>query len=347
MKKLSYNNLALILCAIIIIGASVYVKFFQPSPVSSNSNSTNSYNSIANQLGVTAGNGTSTAPNIDKIANSARIGLSDYNLDTDKDGLMDWEEVLWGTDVNNPDTDKDGMKDGEEVAKKRNPTVKGAGNLANDQTSSTTLTQTDKFGRELFAKYLELRQLGLSADPDSKERLIAAMLQSGNLVETPKIYKTTDLILLPTSNPTIIRNYGNTISSVIKNNTIRSRNENLIIKDYIEQNDDTKLAELTPILNSYNKIVKGLLSVGVPKELKDYHIELINSVSELAFIIGSYKKIETDPVIALQGVGMYQDSATKFQRALSSLRDYFTGHIITYNKGEAGELLNTPDQLSQ
>ncbi len=36
-------------------------------------------------------------------------------MDSDSDGLSDDEEVVWGTDPNNPDSDNDGLNDGEEV----------------------------------------------------------------------------------------------------------------------------------------------------------------------------------------------------------------------------------------
>ena len=37
-------------------------------------------------------------------------------LDTDNDGLSDWDEInTYGTDPNNPDTDGDGLTDGVEV----------------------------------------------------------------------------------------------------------------------------------------------------------------------------------------------------------------------------------------
>ena len=42
-------------------------------------------------------------------------------IDTDQDGLADWEEVLWQTDKNNPDTDGDGTSDGEEITASRDP----------------------------------------------------------------------------------------------------------------------------------------------------------------------------------------------------------------------------------
>jgi hypothetical protein len=43
--------------------------------------------------------------------------------DTDGDGLTDPQEVLYGTDLNNPDTDADGISDGDEVANGTDPTT--------------------------------------------------------------------------------------------------------------------------------------------------------------------------------------------------------------------------------
>lgn len=44
------------------------------------------------------------------------------NKDTDNDGLLDWQEVLYKTDFENPDTDSDGVLDGEEVKDGTDPT---------------------------------------------------------------------------------------------------------------------------------------------------------------------------------------------------------------------------------
>ena len=49
--------------------------------------------------------------------------------DTDGDGLMDWEESLWNTDINKSDTDGDGTNDNDEIIQKRNPAIAGPDDL--------------------------------------------------------------------------------------------------------------------------------------------------------------------------------------------------------------------------
>lgn len=46
---------------------------------------------------------------------AAHIGQSCHGLDTDHDGLSNYDETLFGTNPNNPDTDGDGLPDGVEV----------------------------------------------------------------------------------------------------------------------------------------------------------------------------------------------------------------------------------------
>src|SRR5689334_13479579 len=41
-------------------------------------------------------------------ANTAAQTTAQLEQDSDHDGLANWEEVLWGTNQNNPDTDGDG-----------------------------------------------------------------------------------------------------------------------------------------------------------------------------------------------------------------------------------------------
>lgn len=48
------------------------------------------------------------------------------DLDSDEDGLTDWEESELGSDPNDPDTDGDGWADGEEYDQNTDPTDSGS-----------------------------------------------------------------------------------------------------------------------------------------------------------------------------------------------------------------------------
>lgn len=81
--------------------------------------------------------------------------------DTDNDGLLDWQELLYGTDSEIADTDGDGMSDGEEVQKSRSPIIFGSGNQ--DQidkilsTNKNVVTLADQ--KEFFDQAYAERQI--------------------------------------------------------------------------------------------------------------------------------------------------------------------------------------------
>lgn len=75
-------------------------------------------------------------------------------LDTDADGLLDWEESLWGTDPKNPDSDGDGVSDGAQIGARKNE-------LGLDTDADANLNETERFSREFFATIVSLRQQGL------------------------------------------------------------------------------------------------------------------------------------------------------------------------------------------
>ncbi len=58
-------------------------------------------------------------------------------IDTDSDGLCDYDETYWNTDFKNPDTDGDGFKDGEEVLTGHDPVKAGPDDLLNDRRNLT------------------------------------------------------------------------------------------------------------------------------------------------------------------------------------------------------------------
>ena len=127
--------------------------------------------------------------------------------DTDGDGVMDWEEILLGTDPKDP------------KSKEAKPT-QGAVTADLTITKKEELTPTDIISRDFFAKYMELRQLGMSNDEASQEQIAART--AGNIVlPQPKQYTLSDVLVKADDSKEAMRQYGNQISTVFINFLIK------------------------------------------------------------------------------------------------------------------------------
>jgi hypothetical protein len=95
---------------------------------------------------------------------SSMIGLTP-TLDTDGDGLTDYQEGQLGTDINNSDTDSDGLTDGQEVnTYSTNPALADTdGDGTNDNTDIYPLTANHNF--DVYLGLIELCRQDSAAAP--------------------------------------------------------------------------------------------------------------------------------------------------------------------------------------
>ena len=86
------------------------------------------------------------------VAQTLTTTQTTTDIDADRDGLPDWKERLYGSDINKPDTDGDGTGDGDEIAQKRNPVIRntaGAGNPPQPQPERRLVPPGLRLHREL------------------------------------------------------------------------------------------------------------------------------------------------------------------------------------------------------
>ena len=268
-------------------------------------------------------------------------------LDTDEGGLKDWEEVLLGTDSKKADTDGDGTPDGKEVSLNRNPLVKGPKDTAATNSTSIKredLSPTDLFARDFFARYMELKQAGLSEDKYSQQELIGQVLKSGVVIGIPKTYSKKDISVITATEKDAVKKYGNNIGGIFKRNSNPAfRNEVFIAKESLEKEDPEILKELDPIINSYKKIINELLKVYTPESLSNTHLELINNMSSLLFSAEYMKKIDTDALSGLQGITRYVDTVKALSANFNSIKNSFDISGITFSPSEDGSFF-TPNR---
>lgn len=263
------------------------------------------------------------------------------NIDSDHDGLKDWEEVLLGTDPRNTDTDSDGTSDGRESEIGRNPLIKGPKDKNSDvvtsKVSSTEeLTSTDLLARNFFARYMELRQAGLSTNKQSQEELAEQVLKSGLVLATPKIYAPSNIKIKNDDSVESVKRYGNEVGTIFLTYSINSRNEAVIAKDSLEKENPEILKEIDPIITSYRNILNGLLKVEAPKAMSSMHLGLVNGMSSALFTAESFRKSGTDAMQGIQGTVLTLESSRLIFDSFREMKSYIASLGITYQTGEGG-----------
>ena len=203
--------------------------------------------------------------------------------------------------------------------------------LANEQASSTNtkdltkdqeeLTGTDLLGRDFFAKYMELRQMGGANDKLSQEDLVSQVLKNGVMLASPKTYTIADILIKDDSSKEAIKKYASDVEMVFKLYTISSRNEAVIAKDAVDRETPEILKEIDPIIKSYKNILSGLIKIQAPQTITKMHLDLVNSVSSLVFIAENLRKIGVDPLAGVQAIARYLATIQQFSTAFNNVKN--------------------------
>jgi len=280
---------------------------------------------------------------------SARALAAQITLkDTDNDGLRDWEESLWGTNINNPDTDGDGTKDGAEIAANRNPAIPGPDDLlsvgtktskGSGEESGKTLTPTEKLAQRVFGKYLSLRQSGGTLDEKNSVAIIDSALGEMSPYATVNTYSASDLIIVKEENAVTIRTYGNVLGEIINRyGKPDVDNELVIVGVALNTNDAKKLSELSKITESYRAVISALAKTPVPQGAVVAHLSLLNSAEAVTVTITAMESLFTDPLTALTALQDYNAQSDNLAAALDRLDSYFRNNRITFSPDEPGAI---------
>lgn len=226
------------------------------------------------------------------------------NSDSDGDGLMNWEEILWGTDPNNPDTDGDGTDDLTEIKTGRNPTIAGP----NDE----DISPEERILREI-EKNSELDEEGLT-------NLVAI-----DFVENYFLLRGTGEVSA-TEKENLVNNIVNDaiqnidLSPVYKSYSLETFGEEEYFEklpNYVEQ----LIAKQLSILNTSNlegeinyigagnsmiDVSTQLMNIETPKEIATSHIELANTIYHTGSIIKEFSKEDSDPLYVMMLLPTYE-----------------------------------------
>ena len=230
--------------------------------------------------------------------------------DTDLDGIPDWEESLYGTDINKKDTNEDGVLDSEEIAQKR---ILKEGNDEN-------LTETDKFSRELLATVAALNQVG-EVDQDTVDKISTSLIEKIQNPVVRKIYLLSDIKIIEDNSYQAVKKYRDNLLKIYEKYPDK-KNVTDILKDFINDGENTNiqaLNDLDPILKNIQGIINERIKMNTPSSLAELHLSVINGMERLLENLTDLKSFDTDPVIAMGAINQYENNLNSLQSSLNAL----------------------------
>lgn len=268
------------------------------------------------------------------------------NKDSDNDELKDWEEELWRTDALLPDTDADGTLDGEEVKTGRDPLKAGPQDkLDKEIIEKRTVpgggdwTETDRISRELFARYLSIRQSGSTFTADDERKLLEEFADRYPKRAPQKTYTLSDIARTETDDTASLRAYANGIGSAISAHETTGESELIIFERALENEDEGDLSGLEGRVARYQSLLSAFLTVPVPESAEDMHISLLNSLESLKESVSGMAMALKDPVRSLSSATAYPVAVTALVDSLGRITNLLALKKISFEKTDPGYIL--------
>lgn len=234
--------------------------------------------------------------------------------DSNKNGIPDWEERLYGLDpFGNGDSNKASILD--KKAKLREATG------ANSDIDPAMNNNTGKFSREFLSIVLSLQQSGAlnqNAVNDIAKSVGEELIPS----EIKDYVKKSDLKIVRNSDITIDAYYEQMIQLVQNDKQAAQIGMELdMLADGLNTGSSSMFVGLDEISSNYKSIANKFKDVPVPEKLAGNHLALVNSLYNISASLEMIKKLDSDPVVALQGFYVYGTANQVMDQSLNSLAE--------------------------
>lgn len=253
------------------------------------------------------------------------------NSDSDGDGLMNWEETLWDTDPNNPDTDGDGTDDLTEIRSSRNPNVAGPDDedispeerILEEIRQNSEVDQNSLTGQvaiNLAENYFNLRGSG-ELDASLKRDLIEQIINESTIeIDLEQKYNLKNLTTFSEEDENYEDNLINYTKDILTAQfVILSLSEGMSYSETGESMID---------------LANALTLIKVPSEIASVHLELVNNLNNLGFVIKEFEKETKDPLYTMMLLPTYEDLILNIEDINNSIGSFLRSNdiIIEDNK---------------
>lgn len=237
--------------------------------------------------------------------------------DTDKDGIPDWEEPLYGLDPTKKETTP-GVPDSTAMAKLK--ANQGQSATANGAEGAENLTETDKFSRELFSTTATLNQNGVM-DQTTTDKISGSLADKIKNPVVRKVYTLADLKIIEDNSTTSIKKYYDASNKIHIKYPTKGSVLDVLQKFIIDENnvDVSALAGLDPIIKQQQGVISEMIKMSVPSGIAQAHLDIINGLERLLENANDIKLYETDPILTMSAVSNYTKNTTSLDSAIKNI----------------------------
>lgn len=274
--------------------------------------------------------------------------------DSDRDGLPDWEESLYGTDPQKADSNGLGMTDGEAVRaglivpKAIADISNTPGGVSGTNPYDPSLpappaegTLTAAFTQEFLLRYVEAKEengrepltpLQIKAIADETIAVLATVV-----VRAPDFKSLKDLSITDSS-PEAMLEYAKKAEAAMKAHAGTARaGELAYLKRALEGTEpEDALVQLASIAKTYRETAAGLAAIPVPGTLAPHHLAIVNTLMRSSEISNDFARVSSDPLAAMLGLQQYPDTALAIGEAFIAIGNTYRDAGITLTADTPG-----------
>lgn len=276
--------------------------------------------------------------------------LTTLSMDTDNDGLKDWEEPLYKTDLQNPDTDGDGTNDDEEIKQNRDPLKKGPNDKITEP-RKTAATTADNEGPNLTAELMNtliqggvLEYLAQGGDPNALPDEFYSRLQAiagQSLEQKSPTVSLSELRVINDSSDRAIKNYFNALASVYEKYIFPLGKDDLqLFQEILDSQDITRFTELDAHIKAADASIIQLKQTQAPRILASFHKKEIEILLKTRLELFVLRNTDNDPLATLLVIPRRLDTKREFHDFhVREMRDWLAERNITFGQTEKTILL--------
>lgn len=255
--------------------------------------------------------------------NSGFILVNDESngiIDSDGDGVPDWEEALWTElDPHNPDSDGDGVSDYDYIRQKKRDYES---NINAASGFSYGISESDRVGRGLYTALSTMLESGDISEQDREvvANNVADYIADINLAD--RTFISTDFNIVDNSKEYSLE-YKQKLTELTTKYPIRLDEFELVV--VAASDPDAYAVKVYHAAVKYQEYLNELLRMNVPSAISKQHVELTNIIAQIAGSLQNISKEneDVDDLVVLSSLVQIEEIFNQTVDTLHDLSIYF------------------------